>query len=146
MFINKKKVNAEYNCQYKKDGFYTDLEFCHVYWRCNYGVPEEYECPAGTAWNHIELRCDWLDNVDCTRGGTITQKPEETEAPETEEPDTDEPDTETDEPETEEPETTTVKSTKKGDKTKQTTTEPNADEKNTADNMSSIESTGPKIG
>ena len=25
------------------------------------------ECPAGTAWNHKESRCDWLDNVDCTR-------------------------------------------------------------------------------
>ena len=118
----KKKANThgEYNCQYKKDGFYTDLEFCHVYWRCNYGVPEEYECPAGTAWNHIELRCDWLDMVDCTRGGTITQKPEETEAPEETEEPTDEPETE--EPETEEPEdtTTSLKSTKKNEKTKTT--------------------------
>lgn len=32
-------------------------------------MAEEYECPAGTAWNHIEGRCDWLDNVDCTRAG-----------------------------------------------------------------------------
>lgn len=60
-------MNAEYNCEYKKDGFYADDDFCHIYWRCNYGVAEEYECPAGTAWNHLESRCDWLDNVDCTR-------------------------------------------------------------------------------
>ncbi len=132
-------INGEYNCQYKKDGFYTDLEFCHVYWRCNYGVPEEYECPAGTAWNHIELRCDWLDMVDCTRGGTVTQKPEETEAPETEEPETEEPETE--EPETEEPDTTTsLKSTKKNDKTK-TTVESTTNEK-----IEISETTGQKIG
>lgn len=140
-------MNAEYNCQYKKDGFYTDLEFCHVYWRCNYGIPEEYECPAGTAWNHLDLRCDWLDMVDCTRGGTVTQKPEETEAPETEEPETDEP--ETDEPETDEPEATTPKPTvtKKNEKTKvQSTTESTTDDKNTFDSLSSLESTGPKIG
>ena len=45
---------GEYNCEYKKDGFYSDEDFCHIYWRCNYGVAEEYECPAGTAWNHVE--------------------------------------------------------------------------------------------
>ena len=60
-------VLGDYNCEYKKDGFYSDDDFCHIYWRCNYGVPEEYECPAGTAWNHVEMRCDWLDNVDCSR-------------------------------------------------------------------------------
>ena len=60
-------ASAEYNCEYKKDGFYSDTDFCHIYWRCNYGVAEEYECPAGTAWNHVENRCDWLDNVDCSR-------------------------------------------------------------------------------
>lgn len=57
----------DFNCEFKKDGFYSDEDFCHIYWRCNYGVSEEYECPAGTAWNHKEERCDWLDNVDCTR-------------------------------------------------------------------------------
>ena len=69
MFFSLKKAvsQCEYNCDYKKDGFYSDEDFCHIYWRCNYGVAEEYECPAGTAWNHIEGRCDWLDNVDCTR-------------------------------------------------------------------------------
>jgi hypothetical protein len=66
-------AEAEYNCEYKKDGFYSDDDFCHVYWRCNYGVAEEYECPAGTAWNHLEMRCDWLDNVDCTR---VKEKPD----------------------------------------------------------------------
>ena len=66
-FIITVTCRCEYNCDYKKDGFYSDEDFCHIYWRCNYGVAEEYECPAGTAWNHIEGRCDWLDNVDCTR-------------------------------------------------------------------------------
>jgi hypothetical protein len=66
-------ASAEYNCEYKKDGFYADEDFCHIYWRCNYGVAEEHECSAGTAWNHVEMRCDWLDNVDCTR---VKDKPE----------------------------------------------------------------------
>lgn len=66
-YLNLATGSAEYNCEYKKDGFYSDDDFCHIYWRCNYGVAEEYECPAGTAWNHKEGRCDWLDNVDCTR-------------------------------------------------------------------------------
>jgi hypothetical protein len=35
-------VFSEYNCEYKKDGFYPDEDFCHIYWRCNYGVAEEY--------------------------------------------------------------------------------------------------------
>ena len=30
-------------------------------------MAEEYECPAGTAWNHVENKCDWLDFVDCNR-------------------------------------------------------------------------------
>ena len=60
-------IGGEYNCEDKKDGHYSDPDFCHIYWRCNYGVGEEYECPAGTAWDHIENRCEWLDNVDCTR-------------------------------------------------------------------------------
>ena len=68
---------GEYNCDYKKDGFYSDEDFCHIYWRCNYGVAEEYECPAGTAWNHIEGRCDWLDNVDCTRAESSKSADEE---------------------------------------------------------------------
>lgn len=76
-----KEANADYNCEYKKDGFYPDLDFCHIYWRCNYGVAEEYECPAGTAWNHVENRCDWLDNVDCSRieenGGKSHEKEDE---------------------------------------------------------------------
>ena len=72
-------VNAEYNCEYKKDGFYSDEDFCHIYWRCNYGVAEEYECPAGTAWNHLESRCDWLDNVDCTRVKEKEEKKDEDE-------------------------------------------------------------------
>ena len=63
-----------YNCEYKKDGFYSDDDFCHIYWRCNYGVAEEYECPAGTAWNHKESRCDWLDNVDCSRMDNADEK------------------------------------------------------------------------
>lgn len=62
---------ADFDCKMKRDAFYSDPEFCHIYWRCNYGMSEEYECPAGTAWNHKEGRCDWLDNVDCTRDGTI---------------------------------------------------------------------------
>ena len=80
-------VNAEYDCRGKTDGFYSDLEYCHIYWRCNYGQPEEYECPASTAWNHKEGRCDWLDNVDCTRDGTMVD-PNSTEATESTEPTT----------------------------------------------------------
>ena len=60
-------VEGAFNCEYKRDGWYADEDFCHVYWRCNYGIAEEYECPAGTAWNHIENKCDWLDFVDCNR-------------------------------------------------------------------------------
>ena len=82
-------MHADYDCQFKTDGFYSDLEFCHIYWRCNYGMSEEYECPAGTAWNHKEGRCDWLENVDCTRDGTleITEEPTTTQTTTTEEPD-----------------------------------------------------------
>jgi hypothetical protein len=70
-------VQCEYDCEYKKDGFYSDEDFCHIYWRCNYGVAEEYECPAGTAWNHVEKRCDWLDNVDCSRVDIESQQKKE---------------------------------------------------------------------
>ncbi|KAI3379636.1 hypothetical protein SNEBB_001801 [Seison nebaliae] len=61
------EAQDDFTCHGKRDGYYTDPLFCHVYWRCSYGVAEEYECPAGTAWNHLSGRCDWLDNVDCER-------------------------------------------------------------------------------
>jgi hypothetical protein len=96
-------TSAEYNCEYKKDGFYSDEDFCHIYWRCNYGVAEEYECPAGTAWNHIENRCDWLDNVDCSRVDDGGKKNKESKDSDDEEE---------------------VETTKKPKKPKQKTTEP----------------------
>jgi hypothetical protein len=87
--LQKGSALADYDCKNKKDAFYSDPEFCHIYWRCNYGMSEEYECPAGTAWNHKEGRCDWLDNVDCSRDGTIetaSPKPKTTTTEEPEEP------------------------------------------------------------
>ncbi len=66
---------AEYDCSAKDDGWYYDPEFCHVYWRCIHGTSEEFECASGTAWDHHENRCNWLDSVDCSRAEKTTPKP-----------------------------------------------------------------------
>jgi hypothetical protein len=63
---------AEYDCSAKDDGWYYDPEYCHVYWRCTHGSAEEFECASGTAWDHRENRCNWLDSVDCSRAETTT--------------------------------------------------------------------------
>jgi hypothetical protein len=65
---------AEYDCSAKDDGWYYDPEFCHVYWRCIHGTSEEFECASGTAWDHHENRCNWLDSVDCSRAEKTTPK------------------------------------------------------------------------
>ncbi len=69
-----KTTLAEYDCSAKDDGWYYDPEFCHVYWRCIHGASEEFECPSGTAWDHNENRCNWLDTVDCSRAEKTTPK------------------------------------------------------------------------
>ncbi|CAF4049921.1 unnamed protein product [Rotaria magnacalcarata] len=66
---------AEYDCSAKDDGWYYDPEFCHIYWRCIHGASEEFECASGTAWDHHENRCNWLDSVDCSRAEKTTAKP-----------------------------------------------------------------------
>jgi hypothetical protein len=63
---------AEYDCSVKEDGWYYDPEYCHVYWRCTHGSAEEFECASGTAWDHRENRCNWIDSVDCSRAETTT--------------------------------------------------------------------------
>ncbi|CAF4953868.1 unnamed protein product, partial [Rotaria sp. Silwood1] len=63
---------AEYDCSAKEDGWYYDPEFCHIYWRCIHGTSEEFECASGTAWDHHENRCNWLDSVDCSRAEKTT--------------------------------------------------------------------------
>lgn len=70
------KTFAEYDCSAKDDGWYYDPEFCHVYWRCIHGTSEEFECASGTAWDHHENRCNWLDSIDCSRSETTTSKQE----------------------------------------------------------------------
>lgn len=65
---------AEYDCSAKDDGWYYDPEFCHIYWRCIHGTAEEFECASGTAWDHHENRCNWLDSIDCTRSDTTPSK------------------------------------------------------------------------
>ena len=65
---------ADYDCSAKDDGWYYDPEFCHIYWRCIHGTSEEFECASGTAWDHHENRCNWLDSVDCTRAEKTTEK------------------------------------------------------------------------
>ena len=67
-------VEAEYDCSAQDDGWYFDPEFCHIYWRCIHGTSEEFECASGTAWDHHENRCNWLDSVDCTRAEKTTEK------------------------------------------------------------------------
>ncbi|CAF4756062.1 unnamed protein product, partial [Rotaria sp. Silwood1] len=69
-----KTTLAEYDCSAKDDGWYYDPEFCHIYWRCIHGSSEEFECASGTAWDHHENRCNWLDNVDCSRAEKTTAK------------------------------------------------------------------------
>ena len=66
---------AEYDCSAKDDGWYYDPEFCHIYWRCIHGASEEFECASGTAWDHHDNRCNWLDSVDCSRAEKTTPKP-----------------------------------------------------------------------
>ena len=66
---------AEYDCSAKDDGWYYDPEFCHIYWRCIHGTSEEFECASGTAWDHHENRCNWLDSIDCTRSEKTTPEP-----------------------------------------------------------------------
>lgn len=67
-------ASAEYDCSAKDDGWYYDPEFCHIYWRCTHGSSEEFECASGTAWDHHENRCNWLDSVDCSRAERTTAK------------------------------------------------------------------------
>ena len=67
-------IVAEYDCSAKEDGSYYDPEFCHVYWRCTHGTAEEFECASGTAWDHHDNRCNWIDSVDCSRAETTTEK------------------------------------------------------------------------
>lgn len=67
-------VVAEYDCSAKEDGWYHDPEFCHIYWRCTHGSAEEFECASGTAWDHHANRCNWLEQVDCTRAEPTTPK------------------------------------------------------------------------
>jgi hypothetical protein len=67
-------TSAEYDCSAKDDGWYYDPEFCHIYWRCIHGSSEEFECASGTAWDHHENRCNWLDSVDCSRAEKTTVK------------------------------------------------------------------------
>ncbi|CAF4124563.1 unnamed protein product [Rotaria socialis] len=69
-----KTTYAEYDCSAKDDGWYYDPEFCHMYWRCIHGSSEEFECASGTAWDHHENRCNWLDTVDCSRTEKTTSK------------------------------------------------------------------------
>ncbi|CAF5155830.1 unnamed protein product, partial [Rotaria magnacalcarata] len=69
-----KTTYAEYDCSAKDDGWYYDPEFCHIYWRCIHGSSEEFECASGTAWDHHENRCNWLDTVDCSRTEKTTSK------------------------------------------------------------------------
>lgn len=65
-------IRADYDCSAKDDGWYYDPEFCHIYWRCTHGTSEEFECASGTAWDHHDNRCNWLDSVDCSRAETTT--------------------------------------------------------------------------
>ncbi|CAF1042460.1 unnamed protein product [Adineta steineri] len=67
-------ILAEYDCSAKDDGWFYDPEFCHIYWRCIHGTSEEFECASGTAWDHHDNRCNWLDSVDCSRAEKTTAK------------------------------------------------------------------------
>lgn len=67
-------IRADYDCSAKDDGWYYDPEFCHIYWRCTHGTAEEFECASGTAWDHHNNRCNWLDSVDCSRAETTTEQ------------------------------------------------------------------------
>lgn len=71
-FFAVKTSRADYDCSAKDDGWYYDPEFCHIYWRCIHGTAEEFECASGTAWDHHENRCNWLDSVDCSRAEKTT--------------------------------------------------------------------------
>jgi hypothetical protein len=85
---------AEYDCSAKDDGWYYDPEFCHIYWRCTHGSAEEFECASGTAWDHRDNRCNWLDSVDCSRAETTTVDVQSQEAEEGDEENADENETE----------------------------------------------------
>lgn len=55
------------NCLQRLDGLYYDLEYCNVYWECRSGRGKKYECPIDYAYHHIDKRCDFIENVDCSR-------------------------------------------------------------------------------
>ena len=73
-FLVRETTAGDYDCSAKDDGWYFDPEFCHIYWRCIHRMSEEFECASGTAWDHRESRCNWLDTVDCARAEKTTTK------------------------------------------------------------------------
>jgi len=44
-------------------GTFADPEDCSVFWNCQDGVANRYECPPGLAWDEITHACRWANEV-----------------------------------------------------------------------------------
>jgi len=44
-------------------GTYADPENCNVFWNCQDGVANRYECPPGLAWDETSHACRWVNEV-----------------------------------------------------------------------------------
>jgi len=48
-------------------GTYPDLEDCGVFWKCQDGKANRYECPPGLAYDQVSHTCLWISEVpDCS--------------------------------------------------------------------------------
>eukprot|EP00091_Calanus_sinicus_P007873 TRINITY_DN191_c0_g1_i2.p1 TRINITY_DN191_c0_g1~~TRINITY_DN191_c0_g1_i2.p1 ORF type:complete len:235 (-),score=51.91 TRINITY_DN191_c0_g1_i2:80-784(-) len=50
------------NCPYLY-GTFADPQECGVFWNCQDGVANRYECPPGLAYDQVEHSCRWINEV-----------------------------------------------------------------------------------
>lgn len=49
----------------KTNGLLLAHEHCNRFYKCSYGLPVAFSCPAGLLYNIEQQWCDWQTNVEC---------------------------------------------------------------------------------
>jgi len=64
-------------------GTFADPEDCGVFWKCQDGKANRYECPPGLAYDQVSHGCLWISEVsDCATNSIIIDENEEFVCPE----------------------------------------------------------------
>nr|P0DPW3.1 RecName: Full=U-scoloptoxin(01)-Tl1a; Short=U-SLPTX(01)-Tl1a; Flags: Precursor [Thereuopoda longicornis] len=72
--VNTSNGDPGKDCSEKEEYLY-DSSNCDIFYECDESLkPQRMMCGPGTGWNQDKLVCDFLTNIDCTRGGKVAPK------------------------------------------------------------------------